>query len=58
MQVKRKWNPAAFALLAKGLMGIEVVSEKRDASRGITGSPEVDPSGGGPDLAVLLAGTI
>ena len=51
-------EPGLRCLLAKGLMGIEVVSEKRDASRSITGSPEVDPSGGGPDLAVLLAGTI
>ena len=51
-------EPGLHSLLAKGLMGIEVVSEKRDASRGIARSPAVDPSGGGPDLAVLLAGAI
>ena len=45
-------------LLAKGLMGIEVVTEKRDPSRSIVGAPEIDPPGGGPDLAVLLALTI
>ena len=53
LQVKRELNPAVVPS-PKGLVGIEVVSQKGDPPRSIMGSPGVDPAGGGPDLAVLF----
>ena len=55
---EEKMKSSLSGLLAKGLMGLEVVAQEGDSPRSVMATPGIEPPGGGPDLAVLLRGSL